>query len=129
MVEVLKIYKTALFNKWCMRNSIADLVLLKGIDEILAGLIDADLGGGLIKKRLARSGYGKSGGYRTLLAFKNNDRAIFITGFAKNEKDNITSEEKMVFKKLSKIYLDLDLKELNAMCKAKKFIEVIYEEA
>ena len=109
-------------------EGLADAFLIKAIDEMRQGLIDADLGAGLVKKRIAKPGQGKRGSYRTLLAFRNNDRAFFITGFAKNERENISPDEKDVFKKLSRIYLDADLQSLEAMCKAKKLIEVSYEE-
>jgi hypothetical protein len=57
------------------------------------GLVDADLGGGLIKQRIARTGQGRSGGYRTLMAFRSKERTIFVYGFAKSERDNIESDE------------------------------------
>ena len=57
------------------------------------GLIDADLGGGLIKQRVARKGQGKSGGYRTILAYRSGERAVFLYGFAKKQRDNIEADE------------------------------------
>jgi hypothetical protein len=58
-----------------------------------SGLIDADLGGGLIKQRVARKGQGKRGGYRTILAYRSGERAVFLYGFAKNQRDNIEADE------------------------------------
>ena len=55
--------------------------------------MDADLGHGLIKQRIARSGAGKSGGFRTIIAYRRGDRAVFIFGFAKNERDNIGADD------------------------------------
>jgi hypothetical protein len=74
-----------------------------------AGFIDADLGSGLYKKRVARTGKGKSGGFRTLIATNRGDRWIFVFGFAKNERDNINKKEKDAFKKLANYYLSLSL--------------------
>jgi hypothetical protein len=70
---------------------------------MLQGLIDADLGGELVKKRVAKAGQGKRSSYRILLAFRVGHRALFLTGFSKNEKDNITKDERDVFKKLCSI--------------------------
>lgn len=65
------------------------------------GLISADLGGGLIKQRIARSGQGKSGGFRSIIIFKAGDKAFFVYGFAKNQKTNINEKELKALKKLS----------------------------
>ena len=67
---MLKIYKTQVFNKWSRKEGVTDTCLREAIDEMLRGLIDADLGGGLVKKRIAKSGQGKRGSYRVLLAFR-----------------------------------------------------------
>jgi hypothetical protein len=123
----LKVYKTHVFNKWSKKEGITDASLRGAVGEICEGLIDAELGGGLLKKRMAKPGHGKRGSYRTLLAFRNSQRAIFLTGFSKNEVANISSDEREVFKKLCAIYLNATLKELEIMCKAKKLIEVSYE--
>lgn len=82
---------------------------------------------GLVKKRIPKSGHGKRGSYRALLAFKIDDRAIFLMGYSKSETDNITSEEKNVFKELCKIYLDMSNNQIGKMCKTRKLIEVRYE--
>lgn len=66
-----RIFKTKNFQRWMKRERIPDRVLCNAIDEIKQGLVDVDLGGGLIKKRVARQGAGKRGGYRTLIAFRN----------------------------------------------------------
>ena len=70
-----------------------DADLCKGIDEIEAGLVDAVLARGLIKKRISRKGQGKSGGYRTIIAFQEGERAFFLAGFAKKDKANISQTE------------------------------------
>lgn len=75
--------------------------MLRAVGEAERGLIAADLGGGLIKQRIARPGQGKSGGFRTLIVFKAAARSIFVHGFAKNEKDNIAKDELIALKKLA----------------------------
>ncbi len=111
----MNIYKQIDFANWEEDEGITDAMLRKSVAEVEQGLIDAKLGAGLYKKRIARKGQGKSGGYRTLIAFKKAERAIFIYGFSKNERDNISSSEKSVLKNLAKYYLnmsELNLKKL-----------------
>jgi hypothetical protein len=76
-------------------------VLCRAIEDAERGLIGADLGGGVIKQRIARSGGGKSGGFRTIILYRTATRAIFVYGFAKNEQDNIHAEELVAFKLLA----------------------------
>ena len=101
--------KTLTFERWQKKTALADIVLRQAVQEMQRGLIDADLGGGLVKKRVARPGGGKSGGYRTLLATNQDDRWIFIYGFAKNERDNIARQELRALKLLAKHLLALPL--------------------
>lgn len=71
------------------------------IEDASRGLVDADLGGGVIKQRVARQGEGKSGGFRTIILFRIRERAFFVHGFAKNEQDNIRDDELAAFKMLA----------------------------
>jgi len=116
------IYKTKVFDRWANEQGLTDQSLCQAIGEMSAGLIDADLGGGLYKKRVARTGKGKSGGFRTLDATNRGDRWIFILGFAKNERDNINKKEKDALKKLASYYLSLSLE---ALLKAQQNTELI----
>ena len=75
--------------------------LCGAVDAASRGLIDADLGGGVIKQRIARQGEGKSGGFRTIILFRICERAFFVHGFAKNERDNIRDDELDAFKMLA----------------------------
>lgn len=75
--------------RFARKAEIGDAVLCEAIQDAERGLISADLGGGVIKQRIARPGEGKSGGFRTLIVFRANARAFFVHGFAKNETDNI----------------------------------------
>ena len=116
------IYKTKVFDRWANEQGLTDQRLCQAIKEMIAGLIDADLGGGLYKKRVARTGKGKSGGFRTLVATNRGDLWIFVFGFAKNERDNINKKEKDALKKLANYYLSLSLE---ALLKAQQSIELI----
>ena len=71
------------------------------------GLIDAHLGGGVIKQRIARPGQGKSGGYRSVVFYRMGERAFFVFGFSKNAQDNISHDEETQFKNAAKVILAL----------------------
>ena len=88
------------------------------------GLIDADLGGLLYKKRVARPGGGKSGGYRTVLSARIGDRYVFLHGFAKSEKANISQDEKRALQFAGKVFLDLPPPDLSKAIEAGVLMEV-----
>lgn len=89
----------------------------------------ADLGGGLLKKRIARSGQGKRGGFRTLVATNKEDRWIFVYGFAKNERSNIDRDEEEALKKLASELLSLTSEAMEKAKNAEELMEVnCYEE-
>ena len=92
--------------------------------ELDAGLFAAVLGGNLFKVRLAGHSSGKSPGYRTIIAYKNGDRLLFLYGFAKNERDNIDLKELESLKKLSKDYLSLSFSEIERAIKTGILIEL-----
>ncbi len=111
----MRIYKHRRFSQWAKHEGVTDVTLKNAVNEILNNLFDADLGGGLYKKRVARIGQGKRGAYRTLVAFRQGLRCLFVFGFAKNERANIGATEKEIFKRLAKDYLnasDVDIKRL-----------------
>jgi hypothetical protein len=89
----VRIFVTRWMARFARKNRIDDDLLVEAIGRADKGLIDADLGGGVIKQRVGRPGQGRSGGYRTLIAFRSGDRAIFIFAFAKNERENIEADE------------------------------------
>ena len=84
----MRIFKNRAFNKWAIKEGLDDEAFRSAIDEMERGLIDADLGGHVVKKRVAIGSRGKSGGARTLLAYQISDKAIFVYGFAKNAHGN-----------------------------------------
>jgi hypothetical protein len=118
------IYKTKVFDRWANEQGLTDQSLCQAVKEMNAGLIDADLGGGLYKKRVARTGQGKNGGFRTLVATNKGDRWIFVFGFAKNERDNINKKEQESLKVLANQLLALPKQDLLRMQSKFKLIEV-----
>jgi hypothetical protein len=89
------------------------------------GFIDADLGGGVIKQRIARPGQGRSGGYRSVILFRKEELAFFVYGFAKSNRDNIEPDEVAGFRKLAKGYLALSEKQIATMLKDERLKEVV----
>jgi hypothetical protein len=85
----MHVYKTKAFGRFQRKERIADAALRDAVDRVAKGLIDADLGGGIVKQRVARPGQGRSGGYRTIIAFRTSGRAVFLFGFAKNSQSSI----------------------------------------
>jgi hypothetical protein len=104
----MRIFKTRWFARFARREGIADNSLREAIERAERGLINADLGGGLIKQRVARQGQGRSSGYRVLVAYRAKDRAVFLFGFAKNEQENIGSDELVFLRTLAKNWLTAD---------------------
>lgn len=88
----LRIFVTRWMARFVRKSRIDDALLIEAIERAEEGLIDADLGGGIIKQRVGRPGQGRSGGYRTLIAFRSGEISVFIFGFAKNEQDNISRD-------------------------------------
>ena len=88
------------------------------------GLIDADLGGFLFKKRVARPGGGKSGGYRTVLSARIGARYVFLHGFARSEKANISQDEKRALQFAGRVFLDLSPADLTKALQAGVLVEV-----
>jgi hypothetical protein len=118
------IYKTRWFDRWARKQDLDDLSLCRAVDEMLAGLYDADLGGGLFKKRIARSGQGKRSGFRTLIATNKGDSWFFVFGFPKNERSNIDKDEEEALKKLASELLSLNPEDLKKETLENKLIEV-----
>jgi hypothetical protein len=103
----MRVLKTRWFARWARKEGLTDTALRSAVDEMRGGLVDAVLGGGLIKKRIARPGGGKSGGYRTLLAADFRDRWVFLYGFAKSERENIGDGDLRELRRLAQEYLSM----------------------
>jgi len=115
---------TRQFLKWKSKQEISEIEITSALSEIEGGSFEANLGGNIYKKRIRFKGRGKSGSGRTIICYKKNDRAIFIHGFAKNEKDNLTPKELQAFKEFAKILLALSTEQISVAIKNGDFIEV-----
>jgi hypothetical protein len=120
----MAIYKTRWFERWADRQGLDNASLCKAVHEMAAGLYDADLGGGLVKKRIARSGQGKRSGFRTLIATNKGDGWFFVYGFPKNERSNINKREEEALKKLASKLLALTPEALGWATQENELIEV-----
>ncbi|MET3108034.1 hypothetical protein AAKU67_004228 [Oxalobacteraceae bacterium GrIS 2.11] len=108
-----RVFKTRHFNRWMRKTELSDGALCQAVNEMLQGLIDADLGGGIVKKRIAVSGRGKSGGARTLIATNKGSKWFFVFGFEKNDRANITENELEALQELAKELLAITVKQLD----------------
>jgi len=104
----VRVFKTKWLARFARRERIADKSLNEAIERAEQGLIDADLGGGLIKQRVAREGKGRSGGYRMMVAYRTAGRAVFLYAFAKNERDNIDPDELLSLREIAESWLAAD---------------------
>jgi hypothetical protein len=120
----MAVYKTRWFDRWARKEGLAASSLCAAVQEMTLGLVDADLGGGLVKKRIGRAGKGKSGGYRTLVATNKGNRWVFVYGFPKNERSNIDKDETDALKKLATHLLSLTTQAVTKAKQAGELIEV-----
>jgi len=120
----MEIYKTRWFERWAHKQGLSSPSLCNAVREMRAGLYDADLGGGVLKKRIARPGQGKSGGFRTLVATNKGKRWIFMFGFPKNERSNIDKDEEEALKKLAAHLLSLSAQAIDTARRAGELMEV-----
>ena len=110
---MLRIFKTNYFSRWAHKHTIDDASLKKAVSEIRNGLLDARLGGHVVKKRIPLPGKGKRSGARLILATNLENRYFFIFGFEKSQRENITLQELTTLKKLAKDLLSLSESKLN----------------
>jgi len=121
----VRIFKTKALARFTKREAISDASLVSAIENARRGLIDADLGGGIIKQRIARPGQGKRGGFRMLIGFRS-DRAIFffLFGFAKNERDNIDDDQLTTLREIVASWFAADDRKIAQALKDGLLIEV-----
>ena len=123
----MKIFKNAWFTKYAKREKLSDKSLVQAINDIRNGIVSADLGGNLLKQRIAKQGKGKSGGYRTIIAFKREDKAFFLYGFAKNQQDNLEQDALKSLKDLAKQLLVLDDNQIERLLENGILTEIDYD--
>ncbi|WP_158937261.1 type II toxin-antitoxin system RelE/ParE family toxin [Burkholderia sp. S171] len=124
----MRIFKTKWFARWADTEGVADAALLSAVDEMSRGLIDANLGGHVFKKRVGINGRGKRGALRTLLAFRVDERAFFVFGFAKNERANVSGKGLAALKLLGSQLLGYDARTLTQALRAGELHEVESDE-
>jgi hypothetical protein len=108
-----RVLKTKFFSRWAKRSGLSDTALVTAVQEIAHGLIDGDLGGGVLKKRVGVEGRGKSGGARVVLATNRGDRWFFMFGFLKNQRANISPRELEALRELASDLLDLNERQID----------------
>ena len=124
----VRIFRNKSFSRFAAKADIDDTSLCHSIRDAERGLIAADLGGGVIKQRIARAGQGKSSGFRTLILFRSTHRAFFVPGFAKNERDNISRNELIALRKLASELLACDDRTIEPAIFSGTLVEVICHE-
>jgi hypothetical protein len=110
------------------RSSVDDGMLCEAVKRAERGLIDADLGGEVIKQHVGRKGQGRSGGYRMLIAFRSETRSVFVYAFAKNEQDNIDDDQLQTLRELAAEWLSMSEKQIENALKGGQIDEVDYDE-
>ena len=120
----MRIFKNIWFERFARKQDISDQELLQAIERAERGLIDADLGGGVIKQRVARLGQGKSGGFRTVVLYRMAERAFFVYGFAKSDLDNLDKDEEVQFRKAARYVLGLSDAQLADLIGQGQFLEI-----
>ncbi len=124
----MRVFKTKWFARFARRERISDESLCEAVGRADRGLLDADLGGGVIKQRLARPGQGRSSGYRVLIAYRARVRSILLYGFAKSERENIEEDELATARDIAKAWLETDAKGLARAIAEGVLQEVDYEQ-
>ncbi len=121
------IWKTRTFSRWMRKTQLKDPALITAIEEMARGLVDADLGGNIYKKRVALPGRGKSGSTRTIIATNREDRWFFLYGFEKNERDNITQDELAYLQDAAQVFLGYSDTELESAIVIGELLEVCHD--
>ena len=118
-------FKTRWFARFARREDITDTALREAIERAERGLIDADLGGGLIKQRVARKGRGRRGGYRVMVAFRAADFAVFLFGFAKSAQANLDDRQLNMLRGFAAAWLAADAKTIRQALEQGELVEVL----
>lgn len=124
----MRVFKIAWLDRYAKKQRISDEMLINAIQEAESGNINANLGGGVIKQRIARQGQGKSSGYRTIIYYRQGERAFFAYAFSKSDRDNITPKELTAFKQTAQRYLSLTDEQTEKLLLAKEIIEIDYDD-
>jgi hypothetical protein len=120
----VRVFKTRTFARLIRNTDISDRSLREAVERAAKGLVDAELGSGLIKQRVARQGQGRSGGYRTIIALRAGDRAFFLHCFAKNDRANISDAELRSLREIAAHWLNTSPALIEAELEAGRLLEV-----
>jgi hypothetical protein len=124
----VRVFKTKTFARFARRERISDASLGEAVRRAERGLVDADLGGSVIKQRVARSGQGRSGGYRVLVAYRTKARSVFLFGFAKSDRANVDKDELATLRDIAKAWPAADADALEGALNAGLIEEVDYDD-
>lgn len=124
----MRVYLMKTFRRFQRKEGIADDALNDAIRRVERGVVDADLGGGLIKQRVARKGQGRSGGFRVIVAHRTKTRAVFLYGFAKSQRQSIADDELAALRQIGGSLLRADQEELETMIAEDRLTELTYDE-
>jgi len=122
----LAVYRTKTFSRWMRESGLTDQALVGSVDEMVAGLIDADFGGHVVKKRVALPGRGKRSGARTIVATNFESRWFFLFGFEKNERSNIDRNELTALQEIAAKFLSMSSVELEKLIQVGELTRVIH---
>ena len=122
-----RVFKIRHFSRWMRKTELSDRVLCVAVSEMEKGLIDADLGGSVVKKRVSLPGRGKSGSTRILVATNKGDRWFFLFGFEKNERSNVTEAELESLREIAKQLLVRTSKELDEAVRDGSLQEICHD--
>jgi hypothetical protein len=124
----MRIFKNKWFAKFARKERVSDNKLREAVEEAERGSVDADYGSGVIKQRMARPHQGKSGGYRSIIYYRQGDKAFFVYGWSKSERANIDEDEEKEFKRQAKITLALNDEQILQLLENETWQEVSYHE-
>jgi hypothetical protein len=124
----MRVYRMKTFRRFQRKEDIGDDELREEIRRAERGLVDAELGGGIIKQRIARRGQGRSAGYRVIIAYRASTCAVFLYGFAKNEKDNISDDELSALRQIAADLFRASQDDLERMVRDNRLTELNYDE-
>ncbi len=120
----MRVYKTKDCARLARKEGLADASLREAVDRADQGLIDANIGRFLIKQRVARRNEGRSGGFRTIIFYRERDRAVFLHLFAKNDKGNLTNTELAAYRDFTKALAELKAEQVGRLVREKMWIEI-----
>lgn len=126
-MNIKRVFKTRYFSRWFRKIGLSDVALCQAVKEMEQGLIDANLGGGVVKKRLAVPGRGKRGGARTLVATNKSNRWFFLFGFEKNARANITAEELKGLREITRQLLGMTSEQLDEAVRDGSLQEICHD--